>query len=107
MPVAPKPMKIEKTTTAMVDVLWAPVMSKNGLTGMKLKITLGKVTAVALACKFCSTAPCATSAALAVCPTAVNLNRLAMPIPTPAATKVVNIKVPMVSALILPKAAVS
>ena len=35
MPVADTPRKIENSTTAMVEVLRAPVMSRKGLSGMK------------------------------------------------------------------------
>ena len=47
MPVAEMPTKIENSTTAMVDVLRAPVMSRKGLAGMKLRIMLGSEIACA------------------------------------------------------------
>ena len=57
MPVAETPMKIENSTTAMVEVLRAPVMSRKGLAGMKLSTMLGSESAWAvgsLPCKYCA-----------------------------------------------------
>src|SRR5471032_924509 len=48
MPVAETPMKIENTTTAMVEVLRAPVMSRKGLVGTKLTSSFGKDKALAV-----------------------------------------------------------
>ena len=86
----------------MVDVFRAPVISRNGLAGMKLISMLGKVTAFAVACDPCKTNPCATSAALAVSPTAVKPYNFAISMPIAAATIVVAIRMPIVSTLILP-----
>ena len=88
---------------AIVDVFRAPVISRKGLDGIKLNIKLGSVTAFAVASEPCKTSPRATSATVAMSPTAVNPNTFAMPMPTAAATMVVSINVPIVSALILPR----
>ena len=49
MPAAEMPSKIEKITTAIVDVFRAPVISRKGFSGMKLSNMLGMDTAFALA----------------------------------------------------------
>ncbi len=86
----------------MVEVLRAPVMSRKGLAGMKLMIMLGSEMALAVVSEPCRYSPRATSAAVAVMPTAVSPNSLAIRMPMAAATMVVSIKMPMVKALILP-----
>ena len=103
MPVAEMPMKMENTTTAMVDVLRAPVMSRKGLVGTKLTSSLGSDRAFAVSSEPCNCTPRATSAALEVSPTAVKPNSLAIKMPSAAAIVVVMSRVPMVSALILPR----
>jgi DNA-binding HxlR family transcriptional regulator len=101
-PIAEMPMKIENSTTAMVEVLRAPVMSRKGFSGMKLRIMPGNERAWAAGSLPCKYAPRATSAALEVRPTAVRPNSLAIRMPISAATVVVSIRVPMVSTLTLP-----
>ena len=100
-PVAARPTNIANIATAMVDVLRGLVISKNELAGIKRNNTAGRMTALAAACEDCNTTPCAASAALAVRPTAVRPNNFAIKTPTPAATMVVSINMPMVSTLIL------
>jgi hypothetical protein len=41
MPVADTPMKIENSTTAMVEVLRAPVMSRKGFSGRNDRMVFG------------------------------------------------------------------
>ena len=97
-------MKMEKITTAMVEVLRAPVMSRKGLAGMNSSIILAKDMLSTLPRVVCSAAPRALSAAPEVSPSAVRPNRLDIRMPAPAAMAVVKISTPMVMALILPSA---
>ena len=101
------PIKIENTTTAMVEVLRAPVRSRKGLAGMKLRIMLGSEIALAAPILPCRYSPRATSTAVLVMPAAERPNSLAIRMPIPAATIVVSIRMPMVNTLILPSAAAS
>ena len=107
MPVAAIPTNTEKKTTAMVEVLRAPVMSRNGLSGINDSSILGSEMSCAVDSEPCRYSPRATSAAEAVRPTAVRPNNFAIRMPIMAATAVVAIRIPIVSALILPSEAAS
>ena len=95
-------MKIEKITTAMVEVRRAPVMSKNGLAGINSITNLANDIASTLERVDSRLFARAISAVPDVNPSAVRPKRFAIRIPTQAAIMVVTISTPSVRLLIFP-----